>query len=161
MTNTRITDPEILERRYPVILREFSLRKDSGGLGLYNGGNGIVRDIEFLEDGLQISILSERRVFQPYGIEGGQPGACGKNLLMRKSNQGGYREINFSGKNSTIIKKGDRIRILTPGGGGYGSLDQAKGKRKGDDALHVGQNSKHVKLAGGSLGNYIEMQNSV
>jgi 5-oxoprolinase (ATP-hydrolysing) len=66
MTNTRITDPEILERRYPVILREFGLRANSGGKGEYVGGDGCVREIEFLEE-LQISILSERRVFQPYG----------------------------------------------------------------------------------------------
>jgi 5-oxoprolinase (ATP-hydrolysing) len=66
MTNTRITDPEIMERRYPVILREFSLRPNSGGRGEYSGGDGVVREIEFLES-LQVSILSERRVFQPYG----------------------------------------------------------------------------------------------
>jgi 5-oxoprolinase (ATP-hydrolysing) len=66
MTNTRITDPEILERRYPVILREFGLRSNSGGKGEYVGGDGCIREIEFLEE-LQVSILSERRVFQPYG----------------------------------------------------------------------------------------------
>ncbi|KAJ3396516.1 hypothetical protein HDV05_003158, partial [Chytridiales sp. JEL 0842] len=66
MTNTRITDPEILERRYPVILRQYGLRAGSGGDGLFRGGDGVVREIEFLET-LNVSILSERRVFQPYG----------------------------------------------------------------------------------------------
>lgn len=66
MTNTRITDPEILERRYPAILREFGLRAGSGGTGEFRGGDGVVREIEFLEQ-LQLSVLSERRVFAPYG----------------------------------------------------------------------------------------------
>ena len=66
MTNTKITDPEILERRYPVLVREFGLRRGSGGRGAYTGGDGVVRDIEFRAR-LAVSVLSERRVFQPYG----------------------------------------------------------------------------------------------
>ncbi|KAJ1553912.1 hypothetical protein HK405_006555, partial [Cladochytrium tenue] len=66
MTNTRITDPEILERRYPVLLREYSLRAGSGGAGAFRGGDGVVRELEFLET-LNVSMLSERRVFAPYG----------------------------------------------------------------------------------------------
>ena len=81
MTNTRITDPEVLERRYPVMLREFSLRKHSGGLGKFQGGDGLVREVEFLEP-LNAAILSERRVYQPYGLEGGNPGKCGTNLFI-------------------------------------------------------------------------------
>ncbi|KAF9304341.1 hypothetical protein BGZ91_008939, partial [Linnemannia elongata] len=73
----------ILERRYPVILREFALRAGSGGEGLHPGGEGLVRDIEFLEP-MEVSILSERRVFQPYGMAGGGPGASGKNLWVQK-----------------------------------------------------------------------------
>ncbi|KAJ1536905.1 hypothetical protein HK096_006595 [Nowakowskiella sp. JEL0078] len=106
MTNTRITDPEILERRYPVLLRQFGLR---------SGGEGVIRELEFLET-IDVSILSERRVFQPYGLEGGQPGQTGRNILVRADG----REVSFGGKNATVVKKGDVIRIETPGGGGWG-----------------------------------------
>lgn len=115
MTNTRITDPEILERRYPVLLREFSLRQHSGGKGLFKGGNGLVREIEFLEP-LNVAILSERRVFPPYGLEGGQPGCRGQNIFIRKNG----RRLNLGGKNEIRAQAGDSIRILTPGGGGFG-----------------------------------------
>jgi 5-oxoprolinase (ATP-hydrolysing) len=70
MTNTRITDPEILERRYPLLLREFAIRNGSGGEGRHRGGDGLIREVEFLEP-LNMAILSERRVFAPYGLEGG------------------------------------------------------------------------------------------
>ncbi|KAL2190688.1 hypothetical protein L209DRAFT_746977 [Thermothelomyces heterothallicus CBS 203.75] len=83
MTNTRITDAEIFERRYPVLLREFSIRRGSGGKGQHRGGDGVVRDIEFRIP-LQVSILSERRVYRPYGMAGGEPGQCGLNLWVRK-----------------------------------------------------------------------------
>ncbi|KAL4875815.1 Hydantoinase B/oxoprolinase-domain-containing protein [Aspergillus karnatakaensis] len=117
MTNTRITDPEILERRYPVLLKEFSLRKDSRGAGRFRGGDGIVREIEFLID-MHAGVLSERRVFQPYGMAGGQPAARGVNLWIRSSGQ----VINVGGKASCHVKAGDRLRICTPGGGGYGEV---------------------------------------
>lgn len=115
MTNTRITDPEILERRYPVMLREFSIRNNSGGSGIYSGGNGLVREVEFLEP-LNTAILSERRVQQPYGLNGGEPGRCGRNLFIR--NDGSM--LHLGGKNEISAEPGDRIRIETPGGGGYG-----------------------------------------
>jgi 5-oxoprolinase (ATP-hydrolysing) len=118
MTNTKITDPEILERRYPVLLREFSIRKDSGGKGRYCGGDGLIREVEFLED-LNVAILSERRVYAPYGLYGGEPGKCGKNIFIRKD---GYR-LYLGGKNEIRASQGDRIRILTPGGGGFGKTD--------------------------------------
>ena len=69
MTNTRITDPEILEKRYPIILEKFSLRKDSGGMGKYKGGDGVVRQLLF-RDKMELSILTERRVFKPYSLKG-------------------------------------------------------------------------------------------
>ncbi|MEC9296092.1 MAG: hydantoinase B/oxoprolinase family protein [SAR324 cluster bacterium] len=118
MTNTRITDPEILERRYPVMLREFSVRKNSGGSGKFIGGDGLVREVEFLEP-LNAAILSERRVHQPYGLNGGEPGKSGLNLFFR--NDGTI--LFLSGKNEIHAETGDRIRIETPGGGGYGKLD--------------------------------------
>jgi 5-oxoprolinase (ATP-hydrolysing) len=115
MTNTRITDPEILERRYPVLLREFSIRRDSGGRGAHSGGDGLIREVEFLEP-LNVAILSERRVFVPYGMEGGEPGRRGKNLFIRSNG----RRLNLGAKNEIQARPGDRIRILTPGGGGFG-----------------------------------------
>ena len=115
MTNTRITDPEILERRYPVILHEFSIRKNSGGQGLFHGGDGLVREIEFLEP-LNVAILSERRVFPPYGLEGGQAGKCGENIFIRHNGP----TLNLGGKNEIQANANDKIRILTPGGGGFG-----------------------------------------
>jgi len=71
MTNTRITDPEIMELRYPVAVREFNYRKGSGGQGQFCGGDGIVRTIEFLKEGIQVGLLSERRAVAPYGLKGG------------------------------------------------------------------------------------------
>jgi 5-oxoprolinase (ATP-hydrolysing) len=118
MTNTRITDPEVLEQRYPVILREFSIRKGSGGKGKFNGGDGVIREIEFLVP-LQVAILSERRVHAPYGMDGGGPGAKGKNLLIKIDGS----EINLGGKNQFQAEPGDRLRILTPGGGAWHAAD--------------------------------------
>ncbi|MBF0279674.1 MAG: hydantoinase B/oxoprolinase family protein [SAR324 cluster bacterium] len=117
MTNTRITDPEILERRYPVVLREFSLRKESGGQGKFAGGDGLVREVEFLEP-LNVAILSERRTYAPYGMAGGEPGKCGQNHFFRKNG----RVLNLGGKNEIQADPGDRIRIMTPGGGGFGKV---------------------------------------
>nr|MBC8282471.1 hydantoinase B/oxoprolinase family protein [Nitrospinota bacterium] len=115
MTNTRITDPEVLEKCYPVLLHEFSIRKNSGGKGKFNGGDGLLREIEFLEP-LTVTILSERRVFPPYGLNGGEPGAKGKNLKISKDGT----ETDLGGKNQFQAEPGDRIRILTPGAGGTG-----------------------------------------
>ncbi|KAK0642620.1 Uncharacterized protein DIS24_g8829 [Lasiodiplodia hormozganensis] len=123
MTNTRITDPEVLERRYPVVLRRFCLRGGSGGQGEYNGGDGIVRDVEFSVP-MKVSILSERRVVAPYGLHGGQDGERGQNLWIKASG----RVINLGGKNTASMGKGDRIVIQTPGGGGWGSPAARKAK---------------------------------
>ena len=122
MTNTRITDPEILESRYPVLLREFSIRTGSGGEGKFRGGDGLIRDIEFLEP-LNVAILSERRVYAPYGVNGGKEGTKGKNFLIRKDG----KEIDLGGKNEFKAEPGDRIRILTPGGGASGPCPERNG----------------------------------
>lgn len=115
MTNTRITDPEILESRYPVILREFSIRKGSGGHGKFNGGDGIVRVLEFLDD-LSLSVLSERRNYAPYGLEGGEPGAKGENWLIKANGE----KIKIDSKAQFDVHKNDKFKLLTPGGGGFG-----------------------------------------
>jgi 5-oxoprolinase (ATP-hydrolysing) len=182
MTNTRITDAEVFERRYPVILREFSLRNGTGGKGQHSGGDGVVRDIEFRIP-VQVSILSERRVYHPYGLEGGEDAECGVNIWVRRieggdkrsddrsedntgksagdrrastsldirsgqlleaeplepmntnkadsqapngetkdwgTDEAEYRYINMGGKNTAAMKKGERIIVMTPGGGGWG-----------------------------------------
>lgn len=122
MTNTRITDPEILERRYPVVLRQFCLRPGSGGAGLHPGGDGIIRDIEFSLP-IKVSILSERRAFAPYGMEGGEDGKRGQNLWVKKNG----RTINLGGKNTAMMNAGDRIVVQSPGGGGWGTPSLVNG----------------------------------
>ncbi|XP_032466557.1 5-oxoprolinase isoform X4 [Phocoena sinus] len=113
MTNTRITDPEILESRYPVILRRFELRLGSGGRGRFRGGDGVIRELLFREEAL-LSVLTERRAFQPYGLMGGEPGTRGLNLLIRKDG----RTVNLGGKTSVLVSPGDVFCLHTPGGGG-------------------------------------------
>lgn len=97
MTNTRITDPEILEQRYPVILNHFSIEEGTGGRGQYNGGDGVRRELFFRKD-MILSILTERRVFRPYGLNGGLDGARGVNLIKR-----GGKTIYLGGKTSIDI----------------------------------------------------------
>ena len=121
MTNTHITDPEILEKRYPCILRQFALREGSGGAGLHPGGKGVVREIEFLCP-VQCSILSERRVHRPYGMRGGSEAAAGLNLwITRDDVTGEERRVNLGGKNTVKMRRNDRIVVMTPGGGGWGA----------------------------------------
>jgi 5-oxoprolinase (ATP-hydrolysing) len=120
MTNTRITDVEILEQRYPVVVETFALRQGSGGAGQWHGGDGLVREIRFLHP-MQVSILSERRVFAPYSIGDACPGARGRNLLVRTN---GTR-VNLGAKNSITVQPGESIRIETPGGGGYSGTSKS------------------------------------
>ncbi|KAF2087946.1 hypothetical protein K490DRAFT_65226 [Saccharata proteae CBS 121410] len=119
MTNTRITDPEVYELRYPIILRQFSIREGSGGRGLHNGGDGVIRELEFRIP-LSASMLSERRVFRPYGLDGGEPGQLGLNLYVKKELDGRDRVINIGGKMELNMQPGERILIHTPGGGAWG-----------------------------------------
>ncbi|KAK0591883.1 hypothetical protein LWI29_009714 [Acer saccharum] len=116
MTNTRMTDPEIFEQRYPVLLHKFGLRENSGGAGLHRGGNGLVREIEFRHP-VVVSILSERRVHAPRGLKGGKDGARGANYLITKDK----RRVYLGGKNTVEVEAGEILQILTPGGGGWGS----------------------------------------
>ncbi len=115
MTNTRITDPEVLELRYPVVLKEFSIRSGSGGYGRYQGGNGVKRRIRFLEDAT-VSILSQHRRIPPRGFKSGGDGKTGLNSIIRKN---GTVEI-MEGCATVKMKKGDSVSIDTPGGGGFG-----------------------------------------
>ncbi|KAG4219402.1 hypothetical protein PC116_g32118 [Phytophthora cactorum] len=112
MSNTRCADPEVYELRYPVILRRWTLREGSGGAGNYRGGDGCIRDVEFRIP-LQVSVLSERRVMRPYGLEGGRPGAAGKNLYIKKEEGGKERTINIGGKMELNVVPGERVIINT------------------------------------------------
>lgn len=114
MTNTRITDPEILELKYPVRLEQFSVRKNSGGKGKWTGGNGVVRVFVF-SDTLDVNILSQHRIVAPYGMKGGSPGKIGKQHLISD----GKIKI-LKGIAGFTVKSGDKLIIETPGGGGWG-----------------------------------------
>jgi len=108
MSNTAITDVEVLEERFPVRVREFGVRRGSGGVGRWNGGDGLVREIEFLEE-MTVSLLSQRRSKQPW-----PNGMSGVNRLWQ---DGEWRELGGIARLS--VKRGDRVRIETPGGGAW------------------------------------------
>ncbi|KAF6829256.1 hydantoinase B/oxoprolinase [Colletotrichum plurivorum] len=125
MTNTRITDPEVFEKRYPCILRRFELRAGSGGKGSNRGGDGTVREIEFRVP-VQCSILSERRSRRPYGMEGGGDGEAGVNLVIVRDDLTGLeRVVNLGAKATTKLREGERVIIQSPGGGAWGALVEA------------------------------------
>ncbi|MBN2526149.1 MAG: hydantoinase B/oxoprolinase family protein [Deltaproteobacteria bacterium] len=115
MTNSRITDPEILETRFPVTVEQFAVRQNSGGNGLFRGGNGAIRAIRF-NTPMTVSIVSSHRTCAPKGLQGGQDGACGKNTL-RKVN-GAVHPLGAC--DSIAVSPGDTLIIETPGGGGFG-----------------------------------------
>lgn len=116
MTNSRLTDPEILEFRFPVRLESYEIRPGSGGAGRWHGGNGGVRKVRFLEP-MTAAILSNNRVFAPFGMAGGEPGGKGRNLVLRTD--GRVEELGHIGK--VDMQAGDVFIVETPGGGGYGS----------------------------------------
>ena len=118
MTNSRLTDPEILEARYPVIVEQFGIRRGSGGDGAHCGGDGAIRRIRFREK-MTAAILSTRRETAPFGLEGGGDGAKGVTTVIRAD---GSREI-LRGQDETEVEAGDAIEIQTPGGGGFGSAN--------------------------------------
>jgi 5-oxoprolinase (ATP-hydrolysing) len=120
MTNTRLTDPEVFESRYPVRLVRFAIRKGSGGAGQFRGGDGVIREVQFLQP-LEVSILSMRRNCAPYGLRGGSAAERGRNLLRRA---GSPVEEVLAGRAQFSVKPGDIVTIMTPGGGGYGSKSQ-------------------------------------
>jgi N-methylhydantoinase B len=114
MTNTLNTPIEALEAYYPMRITEYRIRRNSGGRGQARGGDGLIRELECLVDS-NVSVLTERRTIPPYGLAGGGPGATGKNILVR-----GARQSRLPGKTNLDLKAGERIRIETPGGGGWG-----------------------------------------
>jgi 5-oxoprolinase (ATP-hydrolysing) len=117
MTNTRITDPEVMEHRYPVMLKKFSIRKGSGGTGKWHGGDGVIREIIFKEE-MDINILSQHRRVKPYGMLGGSPGEKGSQIIIRADGT----ILEMQGVDGVTVFPEDRIIIKTPGGGGWGKV---------------------------------------
>ena len=115
MTNTRLTDPEILEWRYPVVLESFGVNRGSGGAGRWRGGDGTLRRIRFLEE-MELTVLSHHRLIAPYGLAGGEPGRCGRNWVERAC--GTVHEM--GGQDHCPVGPGDVFVLETPSGGGYG-----------------------------------------
>ena len=118
MTNTRMTDPEVLETRFPVRLNEFSIRRGSGGQGRFRGGNGIVRKLQFLEP-MTVTILSSHRIIPPHGAKGGGAGAIGENSVVRAN--GEYQTL--KGNDKISVSSGDVVVLKSPGGGGFGERE--------------------------------------
>ena len=116
MTNTRITDPEVLEHRYPVLVERFAVREGSGGQGRWRGGDGAVRELRFLEP-MSVSLLTQHRREEPYGMEGGQPGLRGRQRIVRADGA----EAELKPVDGCEVGPGDRLILETPGGGGWGS----------------------------------------
>ena len=117
MTNTRGTDPEILEHNYPVRLDRYEIRRDSGGKGKFRGGNGITREMTFLEP-VRLSVLTQHRVEKPYGLNGGTPGATGEQWVICKDG----KQEQLRPTDGRDLQKGDRFVLYTPGGGGFGEV---------------------------------------
>jgi 5-oxoprolinase (ATP-hydrolysing) len=115
MTNTRLTDPEVLEFRYPVLLEDFHIRKGSGGRGQWNAGDGIRRTIRFLER-MDCTILSGHRRIRPFGLAGGEAGQAGENSVRRREGQ----TEPLAACAATALDAGEAITIQTPTAGGYG-----------------------------------------
>ncbi len=119
MTNSRLTDPEVLEWRFPILLESFAIRPHSGGKGQHHGGNGVIRRLRFLEP-MTAAILSNHRVISPFGLQGGEAGAVGRNLVERSDGT-----VEDLGSTATVeMHTGDTFVIETPGGGGYGDVSQ-------------------------------------
>ena len=119
MTNSRLTDPEVLEWRFPVSLLSFAIRNGSGGSGRHRGGNGVVRRIQFRE-AMTAAILSGHRQVPPFGLQGGNPGQPGHNWIEHQDGT----VVNLSGNAEVQVAPGDTFVIATPGGGGYGQPRQ-------------------------------------
>lgn len=115
MTNTRMTDPEILEKRFPVRLEEFSIRRGSGGTGKWKGGDGVVRRLRFLEP-VTVTTLCSHRKIPPFGVGGGHPGAVGENWAELPDG----RRLRLEGNDEIDLPSGGLFELRTPGGGGWG-----------------------------------------
>lgn len=153
--NTRITDVELLERRLPIIIREFSIRRGSGGKGRFNGGDGIVRDW-VCRVPLTFSIITERRVLRPYGMHGGDEGANGVNFWAQLQEDGSVKWVQLGPRGLVEMAAGDRCVVHTPSGGGWGlpeAGEEAKTLTQNADGLH-----SSMPRAAGSYHNFLSTQ---
>lgn len=122
-TNTKITDAEIVEKRTPVIVRQHTIARGTGGRGQFNGGDGAIREVE-ARIPLRFSILSDRRVFAPYGMEGGEAGSVGKNFAFKwNAEKTELVKISLGGKAELALQPGERMQVQSPAGGGWGSFE--------------------------------------
>ena len=128
MTNSRITDPEVMERRFPVRVETFAIRRGSGGAGYHRGGDGVIRRLRF-DEPMTVSLLSRHRVVPPYGMAGGEPGALGDQWVERAD---GTRD-RMRGCDSVQVNPGDIVVLATPGGGGYGKMTADVAHRPAQD----------------------------
>jgi len=142
MTNSLNTPIEALEAAYPVRVRHYSLRRGSGGQGRFRGGDGIIREVEFLTD-VRGSILSERRRFQPYGLAGGKPGKAGRNELILPDGV-----LKLSSKATFNAPQGSILRIATPGGGGWGKKLTSRSQKSGVRGQETQEEAKWKQLIG-------------
>ncbi|CDR45912.1 CYFA0S20e01728g1_1 [Cyberlindnera fabianii] len=148
MTNTKITDPEVLELRYPCFLIQYTIREGSGGKGKFCGGNGLIREIQF-NSPVHLSLVTQRRVFSPWGIYGGDDGKRGENYLGRNRGNGVIQWIQLPSLAEIKMRKGDILKVMTPGGGGFGKetdSDEFWGLTEGT------KKSKYLPLSAGSVG---------
>lgn len=130
MTNTRLTDTEVMEDRFPVRVRRLAIRRGSGGSGLRSGGDGITRELEFLKP-LDVSLVTQRRAMAPYGIAGGNPGKPGVNSLVRAGSKPHHSAEIMPSICHRRVQAGDVLIVETPGGGGYGIATNAIGDDPG------------------------------
>jgi len=115
MTNSRLTDPEVLEARFPVVVEDFHIREGSGGRGRWNAGDGVSRTLRFLRR-MDCAILSSCRRVRPFGSKGGEPGELGRNLVRRLDG----REESLEACDQTVLEAGEAVTVITPTGGGWG-----------------------------------------
>lgn len=159
MTNTKITDPEVLELRYPCFLIQYTVRENSGGKGKFNGGDGLIREIQF-NSPVHLSLVTQRRVFAPWGIYGGEDGKKGENFLGRNRGNGVIQWIQLPSLAEIEIRKGDILKVLTPGGGGFGrpeDSDEFWGLTKSSEKM---KKRAFLPLSGGTVGKIKEATDS-
>jgi len=119
MTNSRLTDPEVLELQYPVLVEEFRIRHGSAGLGQWHGGEGAIRRIRFRQP-MTVTILANHRIVPPFGLHGGSPGAVGRTFIARANGQ----IENLASCDQADVRPGDAVVVETPGGGGWGDCQE-------------------------------------
>ncbi|GMM37865.1 hypothetical protein DASC09_051900 [Saccharomycopsis crataegensis] len=156
MTNTKITDPEVLELRYPCLLLQYCIRTDSGGKGKFNGGNGLIREVQF-NSPVHLSLVTQRRVFSPWGVHGGEEGKKGENFLGRNRGNGKIQWIQLPSLAEIEMRTGDILKVATPGGGGFGKVTDT------DEFWRLtkpSQRQSFVPISSGTLGNLQDAANA-